>query len=242
VADLPPSDCGYVDWEKGAERERSTKRFFQSPVVSSLLYWSEFVESSPMSHVPLDQPAYAVPLRDEELASLGYFSAIWSQLDYWTGITIAFLLSTDIVAAETFMENMTTGPRINLLRRLVPRLRDDEAQKLAKGYCKDMSVLIEKRNHLLHGIWGWSGKTKDDPTFHAASYYPKRRDETIFASELVELCTKAARQTHVIIKIQRLISGYDIPTPPKPGKRAPAFFFGPKPPPGWPAEPSQNPR
>jgi hypothetical protein len=176
-------------------------------------------------------PAFRIPLSPDQLTLLGVFCAIWSQIDYFAGLTIAGLLKTPIGAAETFMENMTTGPRINMLRRLSARIEDEEHKKLAKTFCTDMSPLIEDRNHLLHGMWGWH-TAKDPKDMFAASHYAKRDGKPIAASKLLVLCNRASTQTHVIVKIQRHVYNLDHLKPDPTGEQ-PSFFFGADGPPGW---------
>ncbi len=177
----------------------------------------------------LTLPAYQIALNAEQLALLGVFCAIWSQIDYFSGLTIAGLLKTEIAAAEMFMENMTTGPRINFLRRLSSKIGDDDLKTSVKSFCKDMGALIDDRNHLLHGMWGWQ-TAKEPKDMVAASFYPKRSDAPIAASELLVLCNRAAEQSHAIVKIQRAVYGIDLA--PAPGEKPPGFYFGGDAPPG----------
>jgi len=175
-------------------------------------------------------PAYQIPLNADQLTLLGVFCAIWSQIDYFAGLTIAKLLKTPIGSAEMFMENMTTGPRINFLRRLSSKIEDENTKKAAKAFCKDMGALIDDRNHLLHGMWGWR-TAKDPKDMFAASYYPKRGDEPIAAAKLLTLCNRAAEQSHAIVKIQRAVFGIDL-EPSSDGEQLPNFYFGDDAPPG----------
>jgi len=179
----------------------------------------------------VQKPAYTVTLNPDELAWFGLFNAVWSQIDFFTGMAIAGLLKTEFASATMFMDNMTTGPRINLMRRLIPRIEGDPHKILAKQFCTDMGGLIEKRNHLLHGMWGWT-KPDGATEFVSACHYDKKNENPIFASEIPALYERAAKQTHVIVQVQAHIFKHPEMVS-KPGAPAPSFFFGPGPPPGY---------
>jgi hypothetical protein len=101
------------------------------------------------------QPAYRNPLHDDHLHHLGRLTAAWSQIDFLVSDTIAVILRIDSKNLELLLGNATTGKRINLLQKLIPEIRNQIIRSRAQAFCKNMGPLLEKRNHLTHGIWGW---------------------------------------------------------------------------------------
>jgi hypothetical protein len=175
---------------------------------------------SPKNHAVV-LPAYRIPLTPEQTMMLGTFMAVWGQIDHFLGLCISALLKVDPFAAETLMENMTTGPRLNLFHRLTKSSPlSPEARKIAKAFYTDLSSLIEKRNQLMHGIWGI--EVRGAKSFGASVYYAKT-NARLLATELPDLVIKAAYQTHRIVTIATYLTtltwSYDSDNPP-------LFMFG----------------
>src|SRR5438046_601542 len=63
-------------------------------------------------------PEFLIPLSNAELQELGTFTAIWSQIDSIMLTIVHQLTGTPLGALQLMMETMTTGPRINLLKKL----------------------------------------------------------------------------------------------------------------------------
>lgn len=166
-------------------------------------------------------PAYRIPLDANQASVLGYFTAIWGQIDYFVGISIAAMLKTDIFAAEILMQNVTAGPRLGLFYKLVRESNlDADTKRVAKEFYKDMSPLIEKRNHILHGIWGVV--LRDGEKMSAGVRHPKSLDNPILVTELIDLTDSACKQTHRIVtictKLTRMTWTYD-------PENSPMIFF-----------------
>jgi len=147
-------------------------------------------------------PAYRVALSADEAFMLGTFTAIWGQIDFFIGLCTAALLKTEFYAAEVLMQNMTTGPRLNLFMSLIrERVSDKAVSALAKEFNSGLSALIEKRNQLMHGMWGIvsdAGKITS-----AGSYHAKHKTNYLMADELPKLINDASRQTHHIVRPSR---------------------------------------
>lgn len=178
----------------------------------------------------LISPAYRVPLSPEQSQWLGVFVVMWGEIDYFMGLCIAAMLKTEIFAAETLMVNMTTGPRLNLFNKLArEKINDENTKKLAKDFYADLSGLIDKRNHILHGMWGFETGSNPGNAVPAA-YYSKAPDRPLLASELPNLLKDVSAQTHRIVAVfQHLIGASWKHDPANP----PTWYFGKGPPPSW---------
>src|SRR4051794_40987679 len=86
-------------------------------------------------------PAFQVPLDAEQLAALGLFHAVWSQIDHFILDMISVVLQAPYGSALFLLESVTTGPRINYLRRLLPRIENEEVRKLTKKFLDKMGPL-----------------------------------------------------------------------------------------------------
>ncbi|MGQ0742281.1 MAG: hypothetical protein ACT4OG_08320 [Alphaproteobacteria bacterium] len=181
-------------------------------------------------------PPYKVPLTVVEAARVGFFTAIWGQIDYFTGKCIAGLLKVEPVAAQTLMEGMTSGPRINLFLRLARKRFANEPKYLAmaKEFSGKTSALIEKRNHLMHGMWGyWVSQEKPHNTTPAV-HYAKNPKNPLLVTELEGMIEAALEQAHSNVKISQHLFGFSWEFDPQ---NPPGFFIsdGPRPP-NWPAD------
>lgn len=141
-------------------------------------------------------PDYILPLNDEELRELGTFTALWSQIDWMLFLTISRLTGTDLAHLHLMTENMTTGPRVNLLKKICSDQPTDTNKKLKK-LCEDNSGLIEDRNHITHGLWAilWD---RENQTVAAACMYAKNKRASILASKLEELSNRAAKFSNAL--------------------------------------------
>jgi hypothetical protein len=135
-------------------------------------------------------PELLIPLSRAELQELGTFTAIWSQIDWIVLIMIAHFTKAEIGAVQFMLETATTGPRINMLKRLCQEDVTD-AKIAVRKLCDDNSGLIEDRNHIIHGLWAieWDYSTG---TTTPACLYQKGKRSPIPAEKLKELSDRAA--------------------------------------------------
>jgi hypothetical protein len=174
--------------------------------------------------------AFRVPFDPNQASLIGLFTAIWSQIDSQIELCVAKLLDVPLSGAAILMEAMTTGPRVNLFGRLArERIADEAIKKVAKKFCADMSALIDKRNHIMHGMWGFHVDQQKKTTIPAASY-SKYRGSPILITDMPKIIADVARQTHAIAAVYRHL--YKLEEPPAEGEQ-PAMFFGDGPPPEW---------
>jgi hypothetical protein len=179
-------------------------------------------------------PEFLIPLSNSELQELGTFTAIWSQIDWIIMMMVSSLAKTDIKPVLLMIETMTTGPRVNLLKKLC---QDDpnDTKAAIKKLCENNSGLIEERNHIIHGVWGIEWNYSTNAT-KAACYFPKKKRKHIYAEKLIELSQRAADFSRCLGELLEQISPYVSGEKPRP------FFFGDgpppnhQPPPPWPPE------
>lgn len=182
--------------------------------------WASSGEDTTMSKArPI--PEFHIPLGGEQLKELGRFCVVWSQIDTLVTLLMAELTKTDAHSIDIMTGQATTSPRVNMLQKLAKARSTDHNMKVLADICEKMGGLLEKRNHLMHGLWAiyWA----DNGDTQAASHYSRRRDKPIMASQLVEVTDAAAEFSANLGKILRAISPIlaDDPGPPR------SFFFGP---------------
>jgi hypothetical protein len=172
-------------------------------------------------------PAYQIPFSQEQSAKIGVFVAMWGQIDVNLALCTAKLLQAPINSVELLMETMTTGPRLNLFRRLAKEhITDEDIKETAAQFASGLDRLIQKRNHILHGMWGYWVDQEHRRTIPAANH---SRYGVLFIGDLPEILANVATHTQLIAKVFRYL--YDSPEP-IPGK-GPAQFFGDGEPPSW---------
>jgi hypothetical protein len=152
--------------------------------------------------------AFKIPFTNDEALLIGHFAALWGQIDFFLGSCIASFLRTDLGATQVLMESMTTGPRLNLFYRLArQKITDEAVLKQAKDFNAALSPLIEKRNQIVHGMWGtWIAPTHstDNQTASLHSKYPY----PLKIKEIPPLIERVADQTFAIVAIYQHLSGF----------------------------------
>lgn len=172
-------------------------------------------------------PEFAVSLTRAELEELGYFNAVWSQIDVIVTLLLAIYAKTEIADIIDMTGGATTAPRVAMLRKLAARNNDNELVKA----CKDMKKLIGLRNHLAHGVWGVRVPGGGKPPV-ASCHYHGEPHSPFDASRLGAAIDLASEASHALGKVLRRLTK-------KPGPdHSHMFYFGeeePKhPPPAFP--------
>jgi hypothetical protein len=186
--------------------------------------------------------AYEIVLSEEQLEDLGRFTALFSQIDAMLFQIIAGASKTNTKSLMALIEGTTSGQRLSMLRRLANDMEDEGIQRKAKSVCAAFGGLTDKRNHLLHGIWGLQWNFEKN-TLKPACTYERNRENPIYAKQLPELCKRAAELS---LKVAELLSNIS-PTILKPGEQLPRLLLignGPPPPnlrpPKWKPPPSRR--
>lgn len=174
--------------------------------------------SDPQSNVMW--PKFRFSLTADQTLNLGRLTVIWGQIDHFVLNSVALLLTRDLAAGITLLGDTTTGPLANKLSKSRHRVADLEIRKLIKNFCDDMSPLIVKRNHLMHGIWGFYLPGKDATKAKPGCFFAKNPHNPVFPEEIADLANKAAAQTHVISRIWHHIAGVEFP------EGNPSYYFG----------------
>lgn len=121
---------------------------------------------------------------------LGRFSIIWAQIDVSLTTSICKLVEVDMYGGQILMEGMTTGPRLNIFRgQYKSKIKDPVYLDRSKKFCEKMNSLIEHRNHLSHGTWGFHCDNQSKVKTPAC-YYAKTKTH-ISASTLPEITKKS---------------------------------------------------
>ena len=117
---------------------------------------------------------------------------------------------------------MTTGPLLGLLRKSLPLIKDEKTRKIAAKFCKDMNSLIEYRNHIMHGMWGWFITDGNPENAKPSCLYMKDPKRELFPDRITTTANRAAEQSHKIYKVVKAL--YDLPSP-DPSDPYPRYFF-----------------
>lgn len=147
-----------------------------------------------------------LPLNDVELAAIGTFIALWGQIDMLLLFCIGGLLRTPPESVNILLEGMTTGPRVNLFKRVAAqRLADVSVGDIARQFVVDISPLIEKRNLIVHGTWAMHADPKQNAHFPAAA----NSKGILQISEMENINRRVAKQLHAISAVFRHIYKID---------------------------------
>ncbi len=176
------------------------------------------------------RPQFQISLTQHQALELGRMSAIWGQIDHTLLNTVSELIALDLAAGITVMGEMTTGQLVGMLRKTRHRISSKEIRDLAKQFCEDMGSLIDARNHIMHGIWGWHLPGKSPKKARPACMYAKKPTKPLYPEKITEIANKAAEQTFIIHKIWCHVADSELPS-----DANPKFYFGqhkPRPPKG----------
>lgn len=165
-------------------------------------------------------PKFRITLTAAETLEVGRLSVVWGQIDHFVLCSVSMLLAKDLSAGVALLGTLTTGPLVNQLNKARVRIEDEEIQNLTKKFCEDMGPLIDKRNHLMHGIWGVHLPGKDPTKGKPACFFTKHSTKPLFPQEVTKLANDAARQTHHIVRIWHYLTGQSFPD----GQHT--YFFG----------------
>lgn len=98
---------------------------------------------------------FQIPLTLGEQTVLAGFIALWGQLDEIVLVCIAKLTSVNLSTAANLLDGQTSSPRLAMFMRNAKEHGSVKVQAIAKRWHKRMPFLVDKRNHLAHGIWGY---------------------------------------------------------------------------------------
>ena len=111
-----------------------------------------------------------------------------------------------MAAAHVFLESAMSGMRLNMFAKLVPRISDPETKKAAEDFCERMRALVEKRNHVVHGLWGWQVDWKKNIGIPACCF-SKGHAKDVLATEIADLVQRAAGESLEIHKVTSALMG-----------------------------------
>lgn len=183
-----------------------------------------------MSKSPPTEPAFELVLSDIQLENLGRFTAIWSQVDHMLFQAINLTVGIQGIGLLALIEGTTTGQRLAMLRRLIPQMKTEEAKSKAEDACSALGRLLDKRNHIMHGVWGLNWDTATDK-LHPACAYEKAKESPLYATQLEDMCERAAKISWKMLDLLHSLT----PGVGKPNGVPVRFMFAAGPPPGRPA-------
>jgi hypothetical protein len=185
----------------------------------------------------LINPVYAVHLDEQELSILGRFLVSWGQLDFLVKNLICEIIKTDLFYGEFVFKNITSGALFTLFQDLGKTIDDKDFKLMAKKFSASALQILDKRNHIVHGVWGLEVAPESSSLLKAA-YHKKNEQKPIYIGEISDICNKISLLTHDCMRLRHrlaeighapsfpyLDSSYD------PSKPQPTFMFGKGPPP-----------
>lgn len=146
--------------------------------------------------LPLESE-YEIPLTDEELLELGRFTAIFSQVDFLLNEAISALTKTPWWAMAIMLETATTGPKVHMLGKILPNIKDPRARHLATEARELLLKLLDKRNHVIHGMWAKHIITPQRAV-KPACMFMRYKDKPVFPEDLRKLSIKGAKITRYL--------------------------------------------
>ncbi|MCA6109615.1 hypothetical protein [Bradyrhizobium cenepequi] len=169
-----------------------------------------------------DAPEFRISLSEAELTDLGRFYAVWSQIDCLLCVLVSRIFNVESGIGAAFMDAMTTGARLDLLRRNLDDIKDKSVFEKAKKLCNSLASLVDQRNHATHGMWG-TYVNPDTKSEYAAAFFGKKGFKPLYASELAELTRRTIKKTR---ELGELIAAIDPKYDATPNK---GFWFSPEP-------------
>jgi hypothetical protein len=158
-----------------------------------------------------DNPAYQIPLDATQLGQLGSIFAVWGQIDFHIVMLIALILKMEPSASVALLDSVTSGTLVGHLRKSIGKIQYDTLKIEVKEFCDRMGGLIEKRNHISHGIWGWLVNDKQN-FITPACHYHKASEKPLKASELEDLLKRITAESRAISSILNQYQGsYPVP-------------------------------
>ena len=175
----------------------------------------------------MQHAAFKSPLNDAGLAELGRATLNWGFADMLAGMLIEMLLGIrDIDAKRHLLSPLMIGKKIDVLRKCLHRIEQDDVRALALKFCDEISSLNSGRNHAVHGFWGWeTAKDGEAPRAAASSHKSKK---PFYAEEISGVADRIAAATILAHNALTMLGGK-----PSEGIQYPVtFWFGPVPPHG----------
>lgn len=149
------------------------------------------------------EPIIDLALSEADFTRLGKLTAAWSQTDHLLLIAIAKMLDITVRDCELLFDTSPAGARINAFKKLAKKLVNNEAKELGREFLSKIDVVLGKRNHLMHGIWGSFAAEGGQPCAPAC-YHPANNKGLIAASELDEIADLAISLANILAKFVAL--------------------------------------
>lgn len=176
-----------------------------------------------------DNPAYVISLDEKQLQELGTLFAVWGQIDFQLILLIANILQITNAAAVTMLDDATSGALVGRLRKARIKITDTAYHREVTQFCERMGDLIEKRNHLSHGMWGWI-VSADKNSITPGCHYHKANDSPLVASNLSDLIRRAMAESQTV---RQFLNRYLPVSHQYDGSEPGTFYIGAGKPPDW---------
>jgi hypothetical protein len=99
-------------------------------------------------------PAYAIPLTDKQLVTVGRITAIWAQVDFFVDRLLMLVLDLNPPDFNTRFGTMMVGSKIDELDLSHTTISDDERRRAVHFFVTVAQGVKRARNHVAHGMWG----------------------------------------------------------------------------------------
>lgn len=99
-------------------------------------------------------PAYAIPLTDKQLVTLGRITAIWAQVDFFVDRLLMLVLDLNATDFRAKFDSMMVGSKIDELEAASLAIADPTRQAAVTLFVTSVQRVKRARNHVAHGIWG----------------------------------------------------------------------------------------
>lgn len=155
------------------------------------------------------EPEFKITIDEEYTIVLGRCSVIWSQIDFLLGLAIALSTGVSHAMIEAFLGEALTGRRVKVFQDVSARLTDPALRSSAEKICKRLRKLADRRNRIVHGLWGRyvAADGKETP----AVYYKQNPQNPVHASELRTIAIKFAAERRSLGDFIRAIDSNALP-------------------------------
>lgn len=154
-------------------------------------------------HLP--QPAYEIPLTDEELLLVGKIGIMWAQIDEFFNQVIRITLDMPSDLFEHFLADRMIGSKKDTFKRYAKMIPNPETRKRAHHLIEKIENVLPKRNLAFHGCWGSYVVNTKPHTLRAGAFNRQKPKQRLYAYEIEQLYRDVCEISHLVTEYWRRV-------------------------------------
>ncbi|MEY3703993.1 MAG: hypothetical protein RLZZ561_1613 [Pseudomonadota bacterium] len=108
-----------------------------------------------MSKVPKVSPTWVSPLTDDQHAQLGRLCVLWGQIDFLLDHILEWTYFLREARWDAKFHKRPFDAKLSLLRKSLSEIGELAILGTLREFCGQLDKIKGRRNHAVHGIWGW---------------------------------------------------------------------------------------